>query len=265
MLIERTLFGTINKVSNAIDILQQNEPPEGYYLAFSGGKDSVVTLDLVKRAGVKFEATYHVMTIEPPELIPFIEDNFPEVKLHYPEKDMFELIVENGIPPLRQIRYCQRILKGTFGNDRIKITGLRADESYKRRQRQQVEIDYTKKIGTIHPVFYFSETDIWDYIRKYNVPYCRLYDLGFKRLSCLFCPFEKKSQVEMDLKFFPDVAQKLIDACQKAIDVRRGTPNEIKKFQTGEEMFYWWIDHDKSKPPKDRILDNLFDDLLGSD
>lgn len=259
MLIENTLFGTINKVSDAINILQQNEPTEGYFVAFSGGKDSVVTLDLVKRAGVKFEAHYHVMTIEPPELITFIKDEYPEVNLHYPEKDMFELIIENGIPPLRQIRYCQRILKQTQGEDRIKITGLRADESPKRRKRQQVEIDTKTKTGTIHPVLYFSEADIWVYIRQYKVKYCKLYDLGFKRLSCLFCPFESQAQIQMDLKFFPDVAQKIIDACQKAIDTRQGTDKEIKKFKTGVEMFNWWINHDKRRPDPMKNFAGLFD------
>lgn len=39
-LVEETLFGQIDKVQTAIDRLKAFEPREGYYLAFSGGKDS---------------------------------------------------------------------------------------------------------------------------------------------------------------------------------------------------------------------------------
>ena len=49
MLIENTLFGTVDKVQVAIDKLKKYEPPEGYYVCFSGGKDSTVIYDLVKK------------------------------------------------------------------------------------------------------------------------------------------------------------------------------------------------------------------------
>ena len=67
MLIEQTLWGTIDKVQVAIDRIKTFEPPEGYYVAFSGGKDSVVILDLVKRSGVKFDAHYNITGIDAPE------------------------------------------------------------------------------------------------------------------------------------------------------------------------------------------------------
>jgi phosphoadenosine phosphosulfate reductase len=42
-----------DKVKVSIARLIEFEPPEGYYLAFSGGKDSVVIYDLAVKAGVK--------------------------------------------------------------------------------------------------------------------------------------------------------------------------------------------------------------------
>ena len=55
MLKDTTLFGEVDKVAIAIQRIKAFEPKEGYYVAFSGGKDSCVVLDLVKRAGVKNE------------------------------------------------------------------------------------------------------------------------------------------------------------------------------------------------------------------
>ena len=51
-------FEGYDKVQVAIMRLQQFQPPEGYYLAFSGGKDSVVLYDLAVKSGVKFDAHY---------------------------------------------------------------------------------------------------------------------------------------------------------------------------------------------------------------
>lgn len=68
----RALFGTTDKVADAIKLLQKHEPPEGYFLCFSGGKDSVVIYDLAVKSGVKFDAYHNITTVEPPELMKFI-------------------------------------------------------------------------------------------------------------------------------------------------------------------------------------------------
>lgn len=114
MLKEYTLFGEVDKVQIAIDRLREYEPPEGYHLAYSGGKDSDTILELAKMAGVKFDAHYQLTTVDPPEVVQHIKAH-PEVQIHRPEKTMWQLIVENGMPPLRQMRYCCRILKERGG------------------------------------------------------------------------------------------------------------------------------------------------------
>ena len=240
MLVENTLFGKLDKVQIALDDLRANEPPEGYYVCFSGGKDSVVILDLVKRAGVKFDAHYNIMTIEPPELIPFILREYPEIILEKPPASMFELIRKFGFPPLRTKRYCCRLLKVCNGTDRFKVTGLRADESRYRKLRQKLETTRTGQ-RQLNLIIDWTEQEIWEYIRTYKVKYCELYDRGRKRLGCLFCPNSSKAQLELDLREYPEIASQYIETCQAAIEERfkRGLDS---KYKNGLEMFSNWID-----------------------
>ena len=73
-------FNGRDKVDKAILRLQTYEPKEGYYLCFSGGKDSVVIKALADMAGVKYDAHYSVTSVDPPELVRFIKDKYPEVE-----------------------------------------------------------------------------------------------------------------------------------------------------------------------------------------
>ena len=138
-------------MQRAIDILKSFEPPEGYHLAFSGGKDSQCVYHLAKMAGVKFDAHYSVTSVDPPELVRFIKRNYPDVSFdhHYwndgkPEHyfsdgrpkpmTMWSLIADHTIPPTRQVRYCCAALKESSGKGRIVVTGVRWAESQNRRK-----------------------------------------------------------------------------------------------------------------------------------
>ena len=71
------------KLEVAIQRLKTFEPSEGYYLAFSGGKDSVVIKALADMAGVKYDAHYNVTSVDPPELVRFIKEKYPDVEQKY--------------------------------------------------------------------------------------------------------------------------------------------------------------------------------------
>lgn len=149
MLKYETITGRIDKVQKAIERLKTFEPPEGYYLAFSGGKDSQCIYHLAEMADVKFDAHYAVTTVDPPELMRFIKDYYPDViwdRQYFPDDPkynmksgkrrqvtMWNLIADRKTPPTRRIRYCCDELKEVGGKGRLVVTGVRWAESANRR------------------------------------------------------------------------------------------------------------------------------------
>ena len=241
MLIEHTLFGVHDKVQIAIDRLRQFEPPEGYYVAFSGGKDSIVVLDLVKRAGVKYDAHYNLTTVDPPELVQFIRKYHSDVQWNRPKETMWQLIARKGFPPTRIIRYCCAELKEGGGKGRMVITGVRWAESTRRSKRRMVEQCYNDNSKRyFHPIIDWSEYDIWQYIRLNKLPYCSLYDEGQKRIGCVMCPMGNTAGMLEDAKRWPKIAQAYINAFDKACE-RNRKRGKTSGQATGQEMYDWWI------------------------
>ena len=143
--------GTLaDKVDMAIRRLQAFCPPEGYYVAFSGGKDSQCVYHLCKMAGVKFDAHYNVTSVDPPELIRFIRQNYPDVHWDFPrDRDgkvvtMWNLIPRKRMPPTRLARYCCEWFKESSGQGRITVTGVRWAESAGRAANQGVAVFFGK-------------------------------------------------------------------------------------------------------------------------
>lgn len=119
----------IAKEKRAIEYLKAFEPKdEPYYLCYSGGKDSDAIRILASLAGVKHDIENNHTTVDAPETVRYIR-SIPGIHINYPEKSMWQLIVEKGMPPTRIMRYCCAELKERGGKGRVKITGVRKDES----------------------------------------------------------------------------------------------------------------------------------------
>lgn len=111
--------GFDEKLQHSIELLQKSEKlaltmyEKGYYLAFSGGKDSQALYHVAQMAGVKFEAHYALTTLDPPELVYFIRDNYPDVIIDRPKLNFHQLCIKKKLLPTLFIRFCCAELKET--------------------------------------------------------------------------------------------------------------------------------------------------------
>lgn len=71
------------------------DPENGFYLAFSGGKDSQVLYHLAKLAGVKFKAHMNLTSIDPPDVIRFVKRNYPDVELIKPKMSIYDMALKS--------------------------------------------------------------------------------------------------------------------------------------------------------------------------
>jgi len=146
-----------SKVEIAVDRIQYWCPPEGYHLAFSGGKDSCVIEWLAWMAGVHYTCHYAYTTVDPPEVMRFIRRYYPEAVWHRPKLSMWKLIEKKWVPPTRKRRYCCEHLKEYLGAGEFVLTGIRRAESSGRSNREMVHTcmkNKTKKY--LHPIIDWS-------------------------------------------------------------------------------------------------------------
>lgn len=200
---------TQSMVDESISFLKQNEPPEGYFVGFSGGKDSIVTLELCRLAKVNHTPYYSATGIDPPEVVKFIRQNYPYVEWLRPKYSFWEGIYKK-FPPMRMKRWCCDVLKKDPAKKiplMSRIMGIRAEESYKRSSRPRVDGYKSIKQMIYKPIFYWKEYHVWDFIEGQGLKYPILYDEGFNRIGCVICPFlpsNSMSRIKPNMERWPN-------------------------------------------------------------
>lgn len=266
MIGQLNIFGK-DKVQVAIERFKAFEPPEGYFLAFSGGKDSVVIKALADMAGVKYDAHYRLTSVDPPELVRFVK-SFNDVAIDFPrdkdgkQKTMWNLMPKRRMPPTRLSRWCCVDLKESGGEGRFIVTGVRRAESAKRAgrgglelgdtktgKRERVDPDNpdqelihicrTKAQKILNPIIDWETDEVWEFIHSYGVPYCELYDEGFKRIGCIGCPIGGKQRIEQ-FKRYPKIKRAYMKAFDRTIEARKSAGLETN-WENAQELYDWWI------------------------
>jgi len=233
-----------DKIKYSIELLRRHEPtalkmnPEGYYVAFSGGKDSQVIYELCKMAGVKFKAYFNCTTVDPKEVLRFIHSKYPDVIWHRPEKSMFKLIEDNGSLPLRRYRYCCRLIKEVSGVNSVVVTGLRKAESRSRQNRKEVTMQCIKGKDKIIlcPILDWTTKDVWQFIKSKIGYWCELYDMGFRRIGCVACPNTYYKTKLKELSVSPRFEYAYKKTIQKCID-----KGNYEEYEGVDDVWKWWI------------------------
>ncbi|GAA4215769.1 phosphoadenosine phosphosulfate reductase family protein [Microbispora amethystogenes] len=201
-------------------------------LYFSGGKESIVTMHLFKRAGVKAQLLFAGVGMDFPEDEAFIEQlaGF----LRGPEyRDLFQLHIEPGDQALaRQLletegklepsnMWCRSKLKYPIRNGAVErlypdgvpiaFEGSRWYENDFRRSHPRVNfvtgIEGYRNSQQIwaHAVADWNGFDIWSYIHTYDLPVNPLYGLGYQRTTCWSCPLVNPFHIDQSRRQHPEL------------------------------------------------------------
>lgn len=267
-----------DRVKVAIDRFRTFEPvalstnPNGYYVADSGGKDSSVIKKLAEMSGVKFEIIHNHTGLDYPETVYFVRREKArydamgkKYTISMPEISFWKLMRKKGVPPTRLMRYCCEVLKEHGGDGGMTVTGVRWEESTQRKSRglaetrskvkaerlilfndnaearKEMESCSVKGKKVLNPIIDWSESDVWEFIRKYKVPYNPLYDQGHKRIGCVGCPMGNQYE---ELEKAPKYKNMYLRAFARSIADRemKGKP---QKFESAEQYYLWWTEQIK--------------------
>lgn len=147
--LQKKMLHSVELLQKAEKIALNYDAEQGYYLAFSGGKDSQALFHMAQLAGVKFQGHMNLTSIDPPEVIRFVKRNYPEVELIKPKKSIFQIAIEKQILPSMRTRWCCTEYKETAGAGKVTLIGIRREESARRAKRNEVEINNRKFSGDL--------------------------------------------------------------------------------------------------------------------
>lgn len=290
---------SIERIKTASEMsLQYYQKP--LVCTYSGGKDSDVMLELFKRSGVPFEVHNSHTTADAPQTVYHIREVFRKLELDgvkcsidYHKKEdgkiltMWNLIPKKLMPPTRMVRYCCGELKETFGSQRFIATGVRWDESNRRKEwgsfsqpqerlhvsdeimlnndndekRRITEHCMQKNRMVVNPIIDWKDSDIWDFIESESICTNCLYKEGYDRVGCIGCPMAIKKKRQQEFSDFPKYKQAYINAFDRMLEMRKFRGKE-SKWKNGREVFLWWMEDENIEGQLSFDFDgNIYDDL----
>ncbi len=168
------------------------------FAAWTGGKDSTVMLHqwmqfLGERdPGVQVRALNLDTGYKFPEVLEFRDELAWEWSIELtvvgPDSSVMQELQE-----ISKVECC-RMLKVKPLQDAVKkhgikvmLTGIRRDEHPSRENTPEVQKKKEPDYYQVNPIAHWTEMDIWSYIMLKGLPYCSLYNAGYRSLGCMPC------------------------------------------------------------------------------
>lgn len=187
-------------------------------VSYSGGKDSLVALDLAYRVFGELEIVFNDTGLELPETLRNVEEvsDFYKCKAHWASAgNIFWKAIEIFGPPGKDYRWCCKIAKlapiakltkALWPSGALNIVGQRAYESLDRARSPLIwRNKWVSHMISTTPIQYWGQLACWFYIFKYKLPYNRLYEEGFDRLGCYLCPSSALAEYKEIEKLYPEL------------------------------------------------------------
>ncbi|MFZ3058687.1 MAG: phosphoadenosine phosphosulfate reductase family protein [Candidatus Methanoperedens sp.] len=212
----RDAVNTIRGIAN-----QKEFRDSPVYVSFSGGKDSLTTLDLTRSAVKKPIKVFFANTgIEFPETVEFVRRFCKENSIELIEVETKEAFWENlpsfG-PPAKDFRWCCKVCKlapinavieecTRGGGKCLTIDGKRKYESFTRsRIAPKEENPFIPGQVSVFPIRDWRAIEVWLYIYYRKLEFNPLYELGFERVGCWLCPAELSAEYYRVRELHPEL------------------------------------------------------------
>ncbi len=242
------------KSREAIDFIRSLEKyGKPIVVSYSGGKDSLVALDLTARAGVEFYIYFNDTGLEPTETY----QNVAKVAEAYGAElivgsagERFWSAVEKFGLPARDYRWCCKVIKlapttkalrERFPNGYVSVVGQRGVESFLRARLPRVsQSKWVAGSLVAAPLQDWTALEVWLYIYLHNLPYNPAYEKGFDRLGCVICPANEMAELDSVRLHYPETHRRLEEVAVKQVSGevwrlglwrwRSGTPGDVARW-----------------------------------
>lgn len=283
----KTLDDKVRRTQELIDCWVESWGEDGVFVAFSGGKDSTVLLDIVRKSYPSVVGVFYDTGLELPEIKKFVKET-ENIITRRPKMPFHKVVEKYGWPVISKAqsqriyeyrntksekhkhnlwngkngktfykisekwkfavnapfkisnKCCTKLKKDTAKNfekesGKKPMIGMMGSESFSRKRlagNSHACNRYDTKAPTSNPIMHWNEEDIWEYIKKNDLPYCSAYDKGWDRTGCIFCMYGIQYEDKNDNRFhkLKRYHPKLYDYC-------------INKLGAGEVMDFMGINY----------------------
>jgi phosphoadenosine phosphosulfate reductase len=194
-----TLEARIRAVNTLLETAQRDYTPATFASSF-GAEDMVLTDIIAQRfPGIEiFTLDTGRLPEETYKLMQTVAERYPvKVRVYSPDRKALEdyhtahgvnafyrsVELRKSCCHIRKVEPLKRALAGK----RAWITGLRRDQAASRASVSAAGFDSDYGLHKFNPLVDWSRTDVWEYIRCFEVPYNALHDHGYASIGCAPC------------------------------------------------------------------------------